>query len=233
MSVCQLSHRWRPGKALASACVVAMSATPLALVGTVASAPRAGAATSCSQVEVLFARGTGESGTLGTIVGPDFTQAVESDLPGVSVSIWGDPYAASANQSSAGPGATDMTDQIESTAASCPGTEYILGGYSQGASVVDIAIGIKTELGTGTAIPASLSSKVASVVVWGNPLGLFRETIASASPTYGARSVSYCNTGDPVCGNGGNIAAHLEYGTNGDAAAGGALAAKAAEAAIG
>jgi cutinase len=225
--IIERKHLSRTSGMLMTAGLVASIVAPAALGGAASAAPAPKATTASPQVEVLFARGTFESGTLGSVVGPDFTQAVETNLPGVNVEIWGDPYAASADQSSAGPGATDMTDQLESTAASCPGTVYVLGGYSQGASVVDIAIGLKTDLGTGTAIPASLASKVAGVAVWGNPLGLSKQTIAGDSPTYGPKSVSYCNSGDPICGNGVNIFAHLEYGSNGDATNGGVLAADA------
>jgi cutinase len=208
-------------------CVVSVSSVVITLMAVAAPASAATPqATSCSSVYVLFARGTSETGTLGTIVGPDFTSAVESNLPGTSVSIWGDPYAASVNQSSAGPGATDMTDELESDASACPNAKFVLGGYSQGASVVDIALGIKTELGSGTAIPVSDQPKLAAILTWGNPLRLFnKETIAEEEPALASRTLEYCNTGDPVCGNGGDIGAHLEYGTNGDATAGGVFAA--------
>jgi cutinase len=219
----------RPGnRTLKCIAATGAMALPLGLVAAPASAATTPKATSsCSAVYVLFARGSGESGTLGTIVGPDFTNSVESNLSGTSVSIWGDPYAASENQSSAGPGATDMTDELESDASACPNAKFVLGGYSQGASVVDIALGIKTELGTGTAIPVSDEPKIAAILTWGNPLRLFnKETIAEELPAVASRTLEYCNTGDPVCGNGGNIGAHLEYGTNGDATAGGVFAAK-------
>jgi cutinase len=219
----------RPGKGTLKVIVgigsTLMTVGALATPASAATTPKA--TSSCPAVYVLFARGTSETGTLGTIVGPDFTSAVESNLPGKSVSIWGDPYAASADQSSAGPGATDMTDELESDASACPSAKFVLGGYSQGASVVDIALGIKTELGSGTSIPVADQPKLAGILTWGNPLRLFGgETIAKEEPALASRTLEYCNTGDPVCGNGFNIAAHLEYGSNGDATAGGVFAAK-------
>jgi cutinase len=193
-------------------------------VATVAPAATA-ATTSCSAVNVVFARGTGEAAGLGSVGGP-FVSDVTSDLPGTSVSSYAVNYSASASQSTAGQGATDMSNHISSVAASCPSTSFIIGGYSQGATVVDIAIGIRTATGgTGTPIPASLASRVKAVVVFGNPLGLQRETIAGESPTYGPKADEFCNTGDPVCGNGFNIAAHLEYVSNGSAAKGATFAA--------
>jgi cutinase len=207
--------------------LIAGAGCALAMLGAVA-AP-ASAATSpspCPSVYVLFARGTLEAKPIGSIVGPDFTRAVESNLPGTSVSVWGDPYAANIIQTSAGAGATDLTDELESDASACPNAKFVLGGYSQGASVVDIALGIKTLLGSGTAIPASDQPKLAAILTWGNPLRLFGgETIAREEPALASRTTEYCNTGDPVCGNGFNILAHLEYGSNGDATAGGVFAA--------
>jgi cutinase len=97
--------------------VGALGLTYMAIAAPASAATATRASTSCPAVYVLFARGTGESGTLGTIVGPDFTNSVQSNLSGTSVSVWGDPYAASANQSSAGPGATDMTNELESDAS--------------------------------------------------------------------------------------------------------------------
>jgi cutinase len=134
-------------------------------------------------------------------------------------------YAAGFDQSSAGPGATDLSNHISSLAAQCPGTQFVVGGYSQGASVTDIALGIRTVLGTGTAIPAADASRVDAVVVFGNPLKLSGQTIAAASPAYGPKAEEFCNTGDPVCANGSNIAAHLQYASNGDAQQGAQFAA--------
>jgi cutinase len=134
-------------------------------------------------------------------------------------------YAADAAQDSAGPGATDMSDHIISMAAQCPDTRFIIGGYSQGASVTDIALGIQTVLGTGTAIPASIDPRVAAIVTFGNPLRQTGQTIASASPANASKSDDFCNQGDPVCANGINILEHVAYATNGDATQGAQFAA--------
>ena len=138
------------------------------VAGTLTVAPTASGA-SCSTVEVIFARGSGELPGLG-IVGQPFVTAIRSGLAGQSVSSYAVNYAAALDQSSAGAGATDMTNRVRSVAAQCPNTSFVLGGYSQGASVTDISIGIRTMLGTGQTIPANLSSRVKAVVVFGNPL---------------------------------------------------------------
>jgi cutinase len=178
-------------------------------------------AAACADVDIAFARGTGEAPGLGITGGP-FVSSLTAALAGRSVSSYAVAYAAPADQSGAGPGGTDLSKHVATVAAACPRTRFVLGGYSQGASVVDVALGI---IGGGTPVPANLSSRVAAVVVFGNPLGLSGRTIASASPVYGSRSKDYCNTGDPVCGAGSNVLAHLQYGSNGMTAAGATFAA--------
>ncbi|MFF7330398.1 cutinase family protein [Streptomyces sp. NPDC008150] len=204
------------------------TALALALVAgsaglTVAAAPSASAA-ACSDVDVVFARGTGETAGLG-IVGTPLVSNIKSDLPGRSVSSYAVNYAANAAQTSAGPGATDMTNHVTSTAASCPNTSFVLGGYSQGASVTDISIGIPTLLGSGSTIPTALAPRVKAVVAFGNPLRLYGQTITSASALYGPKAKEFCNLGDPVCANGTNIAAHLTYQLNGSVESGAQFAA--------
>ncbi|KAJ8575691.1 hypothetical protein ON010_g3523 [Phytophthora cinnamomi] len=168
----------------------------------------------CSDVHVVFARGSGEAAGLG-ICGQPLVSGITSDLSGMSVSSYAVNYLASYDQTSAGPGATDMTNHVVSIADECPDTVFVLGGYSQGASVTDIAIGIKTVLGTGDSIPDTLASRIKAIVTFGNPLKLQGETISSASSTYGSKAIEFCNTGDPVCGNGFNMMAHLTYATDG------------------
>ncbi|MHC3470759.1 cutinase family protein [Streptomyces sp. 7R007] len=176
--------------------------------------PSMASAAPCSDVEVVFARGTGEAPGLG-ITGTPLVSDIKSGLPGKTVSSYAVAYAANFSQTSAGPGATDMTRRVTSVAAECPNTSFVLGGYSQGGSVTDIALGIRTQLGTGRAIPTDLANRVKAVVVFGNPLRLSGRTITSASDAFGPKAVEFCNTGDPVCGNGSNGAAHLTYHLNG------------------
>lgn len=205
--------------------VVAALALATTLTGGVVAATSATAATGCSDVEVVFARGTGERAGLG-VLGTPLVRAIQAELPGRTVSSYAVDYAANSAQTSAGPGATDMTRRVVARAAACPGTRFVIGGYSQGATVTDIAIGIRTGTTTGEAIPANLSGRVAAVVVYGNPLGLTGRTIAQASPTYGPKAKEFCNAGDPVCQRGGgSFAAHLTYATNGTVTEGARFAA--------
>ncbi|GMF38163.1 unnamed protein product [Phytophthora fragariaefolia] len=171
----------------------------------------------CSDVHIVFARGSGEMPGLG-ICGEPLVSDITSNLGGMSVSFYAVNYLASVDQTSAGPGATDMTNHVVSVAKECPNTVFVLGGYSQGASVTDIAIGIKTTLGSGDSIPESLAPRVKAVVTFGNPLKLMGQTIASSSSTYGPKAIEFCNQGDPVCGNGANTMAHMTYPSDGSVA---------------
>jgi cutinase len=112
-----------------------------------------------------------------------------------------------------------MSRHIADVAGRCPQTRFVIGGYSQGGTVTDIAIGLRgVSRTTGEAIPASLASRVVAVVVFGNPLGLSGRVIETASPTYGPKARSFCNTDDTVCGGGGAGSlpgSHLSYATNG------------------
>ncbi|SQE00345.1 Cutinase [Parafrankia sp. Ea1.12] len=204
------------------ALALAVAATACTLGGGIVAGP-AQAAT-CSDVEVVFARGSGELPGLGITGGP-FVNAVKQNLPGKTVASYAVNYAADYAQTSAGPGATDMTRHVKATAAACPNTKFVLGGYSQGASVTDISIGIPTFLDLGETIPKELAPRVAAVVVFGNPLALTAGKITTASPLYGPKAKEYCNLGDPVCASGFNFFAHIMYGFDGSAADGGKFAA--------
>lgn len=192
--------------------------------GLVVAVPGAAHAADCPDIEVVFARGTSEAPGLGT-VGQPFVAALIRDLPGRSVGSYAVDYAANVSQTSAGPGATALTAHVVDTAARCPATRFVVGGYSQGATVTDIALGVPAGRVPGTALPVALAPRVAAVVVFGNPLGLRRQTIATASTVYGPRSLDFCNLGDPVCGRGFYLPAHLAYGRDGSAERGATFAA--------
>jgi cutinase len=181
--------------------------------------------TGCPGVDVVFARGTGEPPGLGS-TGTAFADALRADLPAQTVSTYAVSYNASLSQVNVGMGAANMSRHVIALARQCQQTRFVIGGYSQGASIVDIAIGVVPTLGQVTTIPLRLSRQIAAVVVFGNPLGDLGQTIASLSPLYGPKSDSFCNAGDPVCARGTDIAAHLAYATDGSAAHGARFAAE-------
>jgi cutinase len=203
-----------------AAAVAVTAASLLCGTGALLSSAPASAAT-CSDVDLVFARGTGEP------QGPSVLQngtlnALKSGLSGKSVSQYSVVYPAGSDQN-AKPGADDLVKHVSSVAAECPNTKFVLGGYSQGATVVDLSIGVRVFGGSATPIPTNLAPKVAAIVTFGNPLG--NQKLAAATPTYGSRVKEFCAAGDPVCQNGSNFAAHLEYISNGDTTKAGQFAA--------
>ncbi|MFF5033027.1 cutinase family protein [Nocardia salmonicida] len=196
-----------------------VAVSTLVIPGVVASAAP------CSDVDVTFARGTGELPGLG-ITGTPFVNSVKSQLAGRSVSTYAVDYSANASQTSAGPGSRDLVDHVTSVAAACPATQFVIGGYSQGATAVSNAVGLRTpSSSTGAVLPGSVTDRIKAVVVFGNPLGLTGERIETSSSVYATVAKSFCNFGDPVCQLGGIIgAAHLTYGTNGSTTTGATFA---------
>ena len=97
----------------------------------------AGSVTSCPDVQVVFARGTGEAPGAGR-VGEAFADSVRSLVNGKSVAVYGVEYPASYDFLRAIDGVNDASTFIDNTAQACPRTKMVLGGYSQGAAVIDV-----------------------------------------------------------------------------------------------
>ncbi|MET9505600.1 cutinase family protein [Streptomyces sp. NPDC006259] len=201
-------------------CLAALSLVGGAGMATL-SAPTATAA-ACTDINVVSARGTFEPGTLGLIVGDPVYSSLQRKLAGKSLSSYAVDYPANLSLTSAARGNSDLVNHVRSQAAACPNQRFVLVGYSQGANVVDNSIGISS---AGAAvgspivatIPAALESKVAAVLLFGNPI---RAIGKSVTGTYQSRTLDICADGDPVCESGGNnVTAHLSYRADADAAA--------------
>src|SRR3954465_9549640 len=95
--------------------------TGLAVLGlTIAVAPAASAAP-CTDIDVPVARGTGEPGSLGLIVGDPVFQAGQNRLRPRSVSSYAVNYPADLNQpTSVQRGNTDLVNHVRTQAAACP-----------------------------------------------------------------------------------------------------------------
>lgn len=199
-----------------------LGAVVLALVGgvTIVTATPAAAA-SCTDIDVVVARGTGEPGTLGIIVGDPVYSALRTRLAGRSLSSYPVNYPASVAPGSASTGNRDLVNHVNSQAAACPNQRFILVGYSQGANVVDNSIGISSN---GAAvggpivatIPAAIEPRVSAILLFGNPIRAIGRRVTG---TYQSRTLDTCAIGDPVCGAGANVLAHLSYWSNAGEAA--------------
>lgn len=89
----------------------------------------------CPDVEVVFARGTGEPPGVGGI-GEDFIDALRSKIGEKSMGVYGVDYPATTDFPTAMAGIYDAGTHVEQTAANCPQSKLVLGGFSQGAAVM-------------------------------------------------------------------------------------------------
>ncbi len=174
----------------------------------VASAQTAG----CADVQVVFARGTGEPVGVGR-VGDAFVNDLRSMAPGKSIAVYAVNYPASYDFLRAAEGANDASAFVQNTVATCPDTKMVLGGFSQGAAVIDaIAIADHPQLGFTNPMPAAVADHVAAVAVFGNPsIKLLGGPLTALSPGYGYKTIDLCNGADPVCSSGDDRPAHSLY----------------------
>ena len=168
----------------------------------------AASADACSDVSVVFARGTHQEPGLGNI-GQSFVDSLTSQAGGRSVGVYAVNYPANDDyHHSATAGADDASAYIQNTVASCPNTKLVLGGYSQGATVINLA---------STQMPPTVASHVAAVAQFGEPTSNFSSMLwgggplPALSPQYGGKTISLCAPDDPICSGGGNIIAHVSY----------------------
>ncbi|WP_304442249.1 MULTISPECIES: cutinase family protein [unclassified Mycobacterium] len=159
-------------------------------------------AAACPDAEVTFARGTDEAPGVGA-VGQQFIDALRSQVGGRSVGVYPVNYPAGDDLApSASAGANDAHAHVRSMVATCPNTKLVLGGYSQGAGVIDLTTIARAPV--AGLVPDILTSDeadhVAAVATFGNPSGRFLGApITELSPWYGAKAVDLCAPGDPVC----------------------------------
>ena len=195
--------------------VVTACAAPTGAV----SIPKA-AADACPDIEVTFARGTGEPPGVGKI-GQAFIDSLRSKVGTRSVGVYAVNYPASWNFSdSAAAGGADARAHVQDMAANCPNTKLVLGGMSQGAGVIDlITMGPMTiRRYVPQPIAPEAADHVAAVAVFGNPArnAPGGGPLTDISPLFGSRTVDMCAQDDLFCFHGGtSLAAHLSYADNG------------------
>jgi len=200
-----------------SARLAAITSTLVCAAASLAVAPSA-AADPCPDIEVVFARGTNDAPGLGR-PGQAFADALQGQVGGRTLTTYGVNYPASYDFLAAADGAADATNRISAVAASCPSTRIVLGGYSQGAAVVDMLAGIPPlgnkigEVGSAPPLPGSLVPNVAAVAVFGNPATKFGNPVTSS--VFGGKAIDLCKDGDPICSRGRNPFAHSDYVTAG------------------
>ncbi len=211
-----------------------------ALVGA---ALPAASAQPCPDVEVVFARGTGEPPGVGG-AGQAFVDAVRAQAGVRSVGVYGVNYPASSDfgdriafAGTVVDGVRDAGAHIQSMAGNCPSTRIVLGGYSQGAVVAGyvtsavIPAGIPAEYRPyiPDPMPPAVADHVVAVALLGKPsrefLSQFGAPLITIGPLYAPKTIELCAPGDTICdGTPGGMPsmAHALYPFNGmvnDAAA--------------
>jgi cutinase len=89
----------------------------------------------CKAMTVIFARGTTETGNVGTLTGPPFFTALDSAMGAGQVAVQGVEYPADIPGFLAGgdkAGSAKMAQMVTQTLAKCPDTKIVMSGYSQG-----------------------------------------------------------------------------------------------------
>jgi cutinase len=205
---------------LAASAISVWALGALALTGpTVPTASARG----CPDVEMVFARGTGEPPGVGP-TGQAFADSLRPRVGARSFEVYPVNYPASDQWDTGIDGIRDAGAHVISTANSCPDTKMVLGGYSQGAAVMGFVTSAAIPDGVDPAtVPKPLepqvANHVAAVVLFGTPnvraMNFLGEPPVVIGPTYQEKTIKVCVPEDPVCSDGLNFAAHDTYAGDG------------------
>ncbi len=146
-------------------------------------------------------------------VGDAFVDSLRKQAAGMNITSYGVNYKASKLQLHGGDGAKDAISHIKSTLSSCPDTKIVLGGYSQGASVINIVAG--NPLGGitwGDSLPPQYADNVAAITTFGDVGTRTKQSISTQSALFGSKAIDLCNPMDPICheGQGNEWSGHTE-----------------------
>jgi cutinase len=166
----------------------------------------------CPDIEVVFARGTDQPPGV-SVIGQGFVDALRPLVGRRSLGVYAVDYPASHDSgNSPSAGAKDASAHVKYMAVNCPGTRMVLGGYSQGAVVINLitGAGVPPPGFVPAPLPPEVADHVAAVAVFGNPWDKL-PGLTATSPLYGGKAIDLCNPGDPVCSDGGDWMAHQLY----------------------
>lgn len=195
--------------------VLMAAAIAAATTGLVGPAPSAMAASDCPDVELVFARGTDEPPGIG-VVGEALVDALKPMVKGKEIRTYGVKYPASYDFLGVATGATDASTRAQKVAKECPKTNIVLGGYSQGAAVMDVvATSPIAGLGFRNPLPAAMDDRINAVAVFGNPSARIGQPLTTLSPRFGAKTADLCNRADPICSLGRDFSSHTRYEESG------------------
>jgi cutinase len=190
----------------------------------------AASADPCPDVEVVFARGSGEPPGLGSVGGP-FVDSLRSQIGSRSLGVYPVNYPASTDFSNTAfamtviDGIRDAGNHIESMASNCPKTREVLGGYSQGAALAGYVTSAAVPPGVPAGavpppMPQEVANHVAAVTLFGTPSTQFLQQYGAPpitiGPLYQPKTLQLCAQGDAICESVGTPGvAHALYAVNG------------------
>ncbi|KAJ6515408.1 cutinase [Mycena sanguinolenta] len=163
----------------------------------------------CSDVMVVFARGTTEPAPIGVVAGPPLEAALKTALGGKTLSFQGVDYPASIPGFLEGgdpQGSTTMATDLTNAATSCPNAAIVTVGYSQGGQLVH---------NSANQLSSDVLSRINAAVIFGDP-----DNGTAVAGIDAANTKVICHTGDDICAHGDLILApHLTYGQDAGSAA--------------
>ena len=120
-------------------------------------------------------------------------------------------------------GINDASAHVRSVAATCPNTELVLGGFSQGAAVMGFVtanvIPDGAPEGVPNPMPPDVANHVAAVALFGKPnyrfMRVINEPQIALGPLYAAKTIDLCVPDDPICSSGMDFNAHMQYAETG------------------
>jgi hypothetical protein len=127
-------------------------------------------------------------------------------------------------------GIRDASGHIEATAANCPKTRIVLGGYSQGAAVAGFVTSASVPAGVPAEylgfipkpMPPEIANHIAAVTLFGKPSAQWLQNYGAPAivigPLYAPKTDELCAPGDTICNGdpgGAPSFAHAEYPANG------------------
>lgn len=177
------------------------------------------AAPNCSDIAVIFARGTNEPGGAPGLTGLAFAAALRALAPASTVSLAGVDYPATGGflnrfefAGTVLAGARNMQTLATRINAVCPRTSLVLGGFSQGAMVTSYALNpaLDAPKPTGGEQPRAMAplskrvaDRIAAVTLFAPPSPAFLRSIGSprmeVARPYASRTLVYCFPADNVC----------------------------------
>lgn len=169
-------------------------------------------AADCADAEVIFARGTDEPKGMGA-VGDAFVAALREQAVGLNIAAYAVDYDAGKLQLGSGDGAKDAIKRIKATSESCPETKIVLGGYSQGANVINIVAGNPiVGIAWGASLPSSFAGNVAAIATFGNVANRSGTKLPNQSAMFAGKGIDLCHPQDPIChaGSGNEWSGHTD-----------------------